>query len=109
MVVNLRKFSYVVQAAMTIVVLACGNSVRAQVTTGTVRGVVTDQTGAVVPGASITVTDPNTKASQTAESGSGGQYQFNNLPVGTYTITVQPPSGSNFSTLTISDVRVKLN
>ena len=107
--VNLRKFRYLLQAAMTIVVLACGISVHAQVTTGTVRGVVKDQTGAVVPGATVTITDPTTKTSQTAESGSGGEYQFNNLLAGTYTITVQPPSGSNFSTLTVNDVRVRLN
>ena len=107
--VNLRKFRHLVQAAMTIVVLACGISLHAQVTTGTVRGVVTDQTGAVVPGASVTITDPKTKTSQTAESGSGGEYQFNNLLTGTYTITVQPPAGSNFSTLTVNDVLVKLN
>ena len=106
---NLLKFRYVVQAAMTIVVLACGISIHAQVTTGTVRGVVTDQTGAVVPGASVTITNPNTKTSQTAESGGSGEYQFNNLLAGTYTITVQPPSGSNFSPLTVNDVRIKLN
>src|SRR5258705_12524921 len=109
MLVNRRKFRYPVQAAMTIVLLACGISIHAQVTSGTVRGVVTDQTGAVVPGASVTITDPNTKTSQTAESGGGGVYQFNNLLAGTYTIMVQPPSGSNFSPLTVSDVRVQLN
>src|SRR6266403_4496874 len=109
MLVNLVKFRHLVQAAMTIVVLACGISVQAQVTTGTVRGVFKDQTGAVVPGASVTITDPNTKTSQTAVSGSGGEFQFNNLLASTYTITVEPPSGSNFSTLTVSDVLVRLN
>src|SRR6201991_1075653 len=109
MVVNLRKLSHLVQAAVTIVVLACGISTHAQVTTGTVRGVVTDQTGAVIPGASVTITDPRTKTSQGVESGNGGEYQFNNLLVGTYEMTVAPPAGSNFSTLTLKDVRVKLN
>src|ERR1700752_1166061 len=109
MVVNLRKLSHLVQAAVTIVVLACGISTHAQVTTGTVRGVVTDQTGAVIPGASVTITDPRTKTSQSVESGNGGEYQFNNLLVGTYEMTVAPPAGSNFSTLTLKDVRVKLN
>jgi hypothetical protein len=109
MVVNLLEFRRLVQATMAIVVLACGISVHAQVTTGSVRGVVKDQTGAVIPGATVTITDPNTKVSQTTQSGSGGEYQFNNLLVGTYTIVVQPPSGSNFSTLTVNDVRVQLN
>jgi uncharacterized surface anchored protein len=107
MVVNL-KFRHLVQSAMAAVVLACGISVQAQVTTGTVRGVVKDQSGAVVPGATVTITDPNTKISQTAQSGGGGDYQFSNLSVGTYTIIVQPPTGSNFSTLTVNDVRVRL-
>ena len=109
MIENLCKFRHLVQAAMTILVLACGISLHAQVTTGTVRGVVKDQTGAVVPGASVTITDPKTNTSQTAESGSAGEFQFNNLLTGTYTITVQPPSGSNFSPLNVSDVVVKLN
>jgi hypothetical protein len=109
MVVNLLELRHLVQATMAIVVLACGISVHAQVTTGSARGVVRDQTEAVIPGATVTITDPNTKVSQSAQSGSGGEYQFNNLLVGTYTIVVQPPSGSNFSTLTINDVRVQLN
>ena len=109
MVVGLLKYRQLIQAALAIVVLACGVSVRAQVTSGTVRGVVRDQNGAVIPGATVKIMDVNTMASQAAQSGSGGEYQFNNLLVGTYTITVQPPAGSNFSTLTVSDVLVKLN
>ena len=97
------------RAVMVLLVLAGANSIQAQVTTGTVRGVVRDQAGAVIPGATVTLTNPNTKTSQSAESGSTGEYQFNNLLVGTYVITVQPPADSNFSTLTLNDVRVKLN
>src|SRR5689334_6407259 len=104
MLTRLLEFRSLFKAAIIVVALACGISVHAQVTTGTVRGVVTDQAGAVVPGATITITDPKTKASQTAQSGNGGEYQFNNLAVGTYVMTVQPPASSNFSTLTLSDV-----
>jgi Carboxypeptidase regulatory-like domain len=102
-------FRSLIKAITAVVILACGISVCAQVTTGTVRGVVTDQTGAVVPGATVTITDPTKKTSQSVQSGSGGEYQFNNLLVGTYVITVQSPPQANFSTLTINDVRVKLN
>src|ERR1700754_2255516 len=84
-------------------------TIHAQVTTGTVRGIVKDQTGAVIPGALVTITEPNTTSSQNSQSGSGGEFQFNNLLVGTYTVTVQPASGSNFSALTLSDVRVRIN
>jgi hypothetical protein len=94
---------------MTIAILAFGISVHAQVTTGTVRGIVKDQTGAVIPGAQVTITDPKTNVSQAVQSGNGGDYQFNNLQVGTYKMTVQSPSGSNFGTLTVSDVVVNIN
>jgi len=109
MQLRLLEFRRLIEATVTIIILMCAMSVEAQVTTGTVRGEVKDQTGAVIPGATVTITDPNTKISQTAQSGSQGEYQFNKLLVGTYTITVEPPSGSNFSKLTLSDVRVKLN
>ena len=106
---RLLEFRSLFKVAIIVVALACAISVHAQVTTGTVRGVVTDQAGAVVPDATITITDPKTKLSQTAQSSSSGEYQFNNLLVGTYVINVQPPADSNFSALTLNDVRVKLN
>jgi Carboxypeptidase regulatory-like domain len=109
MPLRLLELHRIMRAVMILLVLACANSIQAQVTTGTVRGVVRDQAGAVIPGATVTITDPNTKTSQSAQSGSAGEYQFNNLLVGTYVITVQPPADENFSTLTLNDVRVKLN
>ncbi|HKE57800.1 MAG TPA: carboxypeptidase regulatory-like domain-containing protein, partial [Pyrinomonadaceae bacterium] len=110
MVLALPKLRRVIEvSSLTLILLTCGLSLRAQVTTGTVRGEVKDQSGAVVPNATVTITDPNTKNSQTAQSGGGGEFQFNNLLVGTYTITVQTPSGANFSALTMNDVRVQLN
>jgi len=109
MPLKLLELRRLIGTVMILWVLALANSVHGQVTTGTIRGVVKDQTGAVIPNATITLTDPKTKTSQTAQSGSAGDYQFNNLQVGTYQITVQPPADSNFATLTLNDVRVKLN
>ena len=95
--------------SFALILFSCGLAVHAQVTTGTVRGEVRDQTGAVVPGATVTITDPNTKTSKTVQSGTGGEYQFNSLPVGDFTMTVQPPASSNFAPLTLTDIRVQLN
>src|ERR1044071_9283463 len=106
---RLLKFRSLFKVAIVFLAFTSAISSQAQVATGTVRGAVTDQAGAVVPGATVTITDPKTKTTQTAETGNAGEYQFNNLPVGTYVITVQPPANSNFSTLTLNDVRVKLN
>ncbi len=78
----------------------------AQQTTGNVRGIVADQTGAVVPGARVTITSVATNTSQSTQTSDGGEYQFNNLQVGEYTLKVE---GTNFKTLTLSDVQVELN
>ncbi len=61
----------------------------AQVTIGgTVTGVVTDKTGAVVPNATVTLTDTSTEQERTKTTNSAGQYVFVNVPSGAYNITV---------------------
>jgi hypothetical protein len=88
-------------------VAACAAAAQAQVTTGNVRGVVTDPQGAVVPGAKVTITKKSSNESRAAQTSGEGEFQFNNLPVGDdYTVTVE---AANFKTLTLSGVRVQLN
>src|SRR6202521_1645705 len=60
----------------------------AQSLTGTLRGVVLDQQGRVVPEATITLTGDDTGTSVTTTSSSAGTYSFPNLPSGTYKIKV---------------------
>src|SRR5678815_4494575 len=78
----------------------------AQVTTGKVRGLVLDQTGAVVPGAKVSLQNKSTNATATATTSGKGEYQFNDLLPGEYTITVE---ASSFRTVTLNEVRVELN
>jgi hypothetical protein len=61
--------------------------------TGTLTGTVTDSTGAVLPGATITVTsDALIGGSRTAVSDANGTYRFPALPPGRYMVTVEMPS-----------------
>ena len=53
-----------------------------------VTGIVTDQTGAVVPGAKIVLTDPATGATRTTESGQTGLYEIAGLNPSKYDMTV---------------------
>lgn len=63
----------------------------AQLTTATLVGTITDQTGAVVSGATVSVVNVDTQfTSQTVSNGSG-DYRIDLLPIGTYTMTVQSP------------------
>lgn len=61
----------------------------AQIDTGTILGTVKDQSGAVVPGATITVTNENTNGSLSTGTGSDGTYTITPIKIGTYTIVAE--------------------
>jgi hypothetical protein len=61
----------------------------AQVNTATVSGAVTDASHAAVPGVKLQLRNDATDAILSAVSNSAGQYTFNFVPVGPYTITVK--------------------
>lgn len=61
----------------------------AQQTRGVVLGRVTDQTGAAVPGAQVTLTNDKTGISTKNTAGPAGDYVFTNLEPGTYRVTVE--------------------
>jgi hypothetical protein len=64
----------------------------AQTFTGTIRGTVADQTGAVLPGAKVSVTDVNTGLTRSMTAGEGGEYDFPSLPIGTYRVEATAPN-----------------
>jgi hypothetical protein len=65
------------------------SNVLAQTSFGRISGTVTDSTGAVVANATVTVTDPATNLSRTAQTDESGFYTVTNLPVGTYTVSAE--------------------
>ena len=78
----------------------------AQVLYGSLVGNVTDETGAALPGANVTITHRETRASREAVTDATGVYRFLNVQSGTYTVTVQLPG---FRTFTRAEVPVTLN
>ena len=68
-------------------VLTFSSIVVAQVDTGTIAGTVKDQSGAVMPGVTITLTNEDTGTSQTTVTNERGSFQFPALRSGTYSIT----------------------
>ncbi|MGI8742164.1 MAG: TonB-dependent receptor domain-containing protein [Bryobacteraceae bacterium] len=60
----------------------------AQSTYGTLLGTVTDASGAVVPAATVTVTDVDTNTAKTATTNSAGEYEVPNLLPGNYDVAV---------------------
>ena len=76
--------------AMLIVGLSVSVSpVLAQVTTGDILGTVADQTGAIVPNASVTAVNEANGTTRMTQTGTNGEFTFNLLDPGMYTITVK--------------------
>lgn len=75
------------------------------VTSGQITGNVTDQNGAVVPDATITVTQIETGAKRTLSTNEDGNYTLANLAVGTYKVAV---TKSGFKETAIANVIVNV-
>src|ERR1051326_7048353 len=92
---------------VSIFVVSCVFVAHGQATTGSIRGIVTDQNGALVSGAKVTLTRKSTGGTQTTESTGSGTFEFTNLqPADDYTVSVEAP---NFKNVTLTDVRVSVN
>jgi hypothetical protein len=70
---------------------------------GGINGSVTDQSGAVVPGATVEATETATNASHKTISSSAGEFSFQDLPLGAYEISV---TATGFKAEKISGVKV---
>src|SRR5438046_9735986 len=75
-----------VQLRMLLAALLVAFVTSAQVPTGTISGVVQDESGAVVPGAQVTITNKATGAARTLTAGQDGAYTATLLPAGTYEV-----------------------
>jgi len=68
----------------------------AQTFTGSLRGVVGDRSGAVIPDASVTVTNKSTGESRTAATNRQGEYVFPDLSAGVYDVRIKQASFKEF-------------
>jgi hypothetical protein len=84
--------------------LGCGTAARAQVT-ATIKGQITDPSGAAVSTANVTVTNTDTDVSRTTVSDATGNYLVLALPVGNYKIRV---AKSGFQDSTHSGIELNL-
>ena len=62
---------------------------QAQVLYGNIVGNVSDSTGAVIPGAQVTITNEETGATRSGESNASGAYNFATVATGSYTVEVR--------------------
>jgi hypothetical protein len=80
-----RRLGYAVVVVM--IALFTVLPAAAQTITGSIAGDVTDSTGAVVPGATVTVRNAGTGLERTATTSNSGSYRIPELPIGEYKVT----------------------
>ncbi len=93
------------RVALAVVVLSLG-TLSAQSFRGGIQGTVTDAAGAAVAGAEVTATNTGTTLARTTTSNDQGDYSFNELPLGNYTVTI---SKAGFKTQTMKGVNVEVS
>jgi hypothetical protein len=68
--------------------LATGLLAQSQATTGVIEGVVTDETGGVLPGATVSLKNTDTNFEKTSTTDGAGRFRGLLLPLGPYRVTV---------------------
>src|ERR671913_15533 len=98
---TLRKT--LVASALLLVLSATG--ALAQQQTGEIYGRAADTSGAVLPGATVTVAGPGLIQPRVAVTSEGGTYRIPELPIGTYSVTFEL---AGFRSLAMQDIRVTI-
>lgn len=98
---NLRNIGRIFTLALILCSIA-----GAQTSSGTIVGTVTDSSGAVVPGASVTITNSATGVVRNVVTGDDGQYLASLLPIGVYSVEA---SKTGFKKVRISDIELLVN
>jgi hypothetical protein len=84
----------------------CTISATAQTVTGSVTGEVTDSTGAIIPGATVTVTDLDTNVVVKVQTNKDGVYVARFLPIGHYKIST---TATGFGAKTTAPFALEIN
>jgi hypothetical protein len=100
---KLKVFAFAL-ALLSLMALGSGLAF-GQAISGNIVGTVTDSSGAVVTNADVEATNVGTGVTTAARTGASGAYRYDNLPIGTYKITVK---ASGFRTVT-QQAEVELN
>src|SRR5258708_13672830 len=86
-------------------ILSCAR-LRAQITSSTMYGQVTDATGAPVPGAHVSASNTDTNLTRALETNSAAEYRIELLPVGSYREEI---TNQDFKKLALARVVLQIN
>ncbi len=93
-------------ATLLVMLIAGSLTLVAQAVNGTLLGTVTDASGASVPNVKVTLTETNTGVTKTATTNDSGNYNFQDLPPGTYSVTCEV---TGFKKVTRTGIALQVN
>ncbi len=100
------SFRVIIRLVVCLIGCLAAGALQAQEITGNISGTVTDPSGSVIPGASVTATNTGTGAQRVTQTTSAGVCFLNNLPVGNYKLSVE---STGFKRYEASNVRLDVN
>ena len=89
----------------SVMALLVATTAAAQQQTGEIYGRAADKSGAVLPGATVTVAGPGLIAPRVSVTSETGSYRAPELPIGTYSVTFELPG---FRSMVMQDIRVTI-
>jgi hypothetical protein len=105
--VEMNKFFFsTTTAAVVLALLFLPPAAWSQDATGKIAGNITDATGALVAGATVTVTNLGTKTSKQTVTDNRGSYQVLQLPIGNYQVSAQ---ATGFSKALSQPIALEIN
>jgi hypothetical protein len=87
---------------LALFVLLCPGQLRAQLVTGDVLGTVTDSTGAVVPGAKVTLLNTGTGIASSTTTNGTGEFLFSNVQIGAFKVAVEAKGFKSFNVANVT-------
>lgn len=82
-------FDFKTLAAVSLFLCLTAGTIRAQLTTASVSGLVKDESGAVLPGAAVSARNLETGQARSVSADSEGRYRLTALPIGQYELKVE--------------------
>ena len=101
-----RNWTISLVLAFVALALFCVPAAWGQVASASLRGTVTDQSGAIIVGATVTLTNTGTNVARTTSTDASGNYLFPIVQVGTYEVTIER---QGFQTFQQKGVTLELN
>ena len=105
-----QQFPIVLGVALLMVASFTTRTAHAQQDAGAITGLVQDNTGAIIPGADVTLTNNDTGLVLNAKSNDSGIYTFSPIRIGNYTVSASAPGFEKTTQQNIHiDLQEKLN